>query len=81
MLNIILLKLTSKLLYFLIKKLTKISMDEELEKPIILRIAGDKNGRRSFQIVSKAESSANQNGILIYSFNIPRLKTPCHRLT
>ena len=56
-------------------------MDEELEKPIILRIAGDKNGRRSFQIVSKAESSANQNGILIYSFNIPRLKTPCHRLT
>ena len=45
-------------------------MDKDLKKPIVLRIAGDKNGRRSSQFVSKAETFANRNGILINSFNI-----------
>ena len=45
-------------------------MDEKLKKPIVLRIAGDKKGRRSSQFVTKAESSAKQYGNLIYSFNI-----------
>ena len=38
-------------------------MDEKLKKPIVLRIAGDKKGRRSSQFVTKAESSSKRNGI------------------
>ena len=44
-------------------------MDKDLKKPIVLRIAGDKKGRKSSHFVTKAESSAKQNGNFIFSFN------------